>query len=115
MYHLIIGNFEKLNFIRPSQQRGVAHHHLLQPKPLCIAVLFPGPFVVLSSDTMHLMYYLGDDGKRVYTLKVRMGMAGCRAQLACSPPVSCVLCKQKVDPTGKATVSAHPGVLRVMF
>ncbi|GAB9462949.1 hypothetical protein Gpo141_00000429 [Globisporangium polare] len=33
---------------------------------------------------MHLMYYLGADGKRVYTLK------------------------QKEDPSGKPTHSAHP-------
>ncbi|XP_008473342.1 H/ACA ribonucleoprotein complex subunit 3 isoform X2 [Diaphorina citri] len=32
---------------------------------------------------MYLMYYLGEDGKRVYTLK-------------------------KVDPAGNPTVSAHP-------
>ncbi|KAG5180896.1 H/ACA ribonucleoprotein complex, subunit Nop10 [Tribonema minus] len=32
---------------------------------------------------MHLMYYMGEDGKRVYTLK-------------------------KEDPTGSPTVSAHP-------
>lgn len=27
---------------------------------------------ITRSITMHLMYYLGADGKRVYTLKVRM-------------------------------------------
>ncbi|TMW67462.1 hypothetical protein Poli38472_011082 [Pythium oligandrum] len=39
---------------------------------------------------MHLMYYVGTDGKRVYTLKVSAGG------------------KSKEDPSGNPTHSAHP-------
>lgn len=57
---------------------------------------------------MHLMYYLDDEGKRVYTLKVSWSeclacsLARVRTMLVCSFP-------QKVDPSGKPTISAHPG------
>jgi len=66
------------------------------------------------------MYYLADDGKRVYTLKVRRFCVSVNRRVwlwstlglveGCCSPVG-VLCKQKVAPDGKPTVSAHPGTL----
>lgn len=64
------------------------------------------------------MYYLGADGKRVYTLKVcflPLGIYMCAlcmrmAMLTLSTLRSCVSVNalQKEDPSGKPTHSAHP-------
>ena len=59
---------------------------------------------------MHLMYYLDDAGKRVYTLKVPCTLPPCchkRRHAMLLTPVLCL--EQKAAPDGSATVSAHPG------
>ena len=88
-----------------------AHAHDIERKGLT-----SGPktnFVCCNSSVttwlriMHLMYYLDGDGKRVYTLKVQSWVY---TSIVCSVSVSVLLIgTQKLDPSGRPTMSAHPG------
>ena len=60
---------------------------------------------------MHLMHYLNEKGERVYTLKVSFPplYAGRSSAVAANFLLGCLPVLQKVDPSGRPTVSAHPG------
>lgn len=55
---------------------------------------------------MHLMYYLDKNGRRVYTLKVRLST---KQRL----DAKAYLLQQKTAPDGTPTYSAHPGMLEI--
>lgn len=63
-------------------------------------------FYFTTTARMHLMYYLGEDGKRVYTLKVRRTVDACVCPIM---PLCGMLVAQKTTADGSPTVSAHPG------
>lgn len=63
---------------------------------------------------MHLMHYLNEKGERVYTLKVSSLplYIGQSSAVAVNVLFGRLPVPQKVGPSGRPTVSAHPGAYR---
>lgn len=86
------------------------HAHGAAPLANCASLCSALSFSALTIlPAMHLMYYCDANGKRIYTLKVRLEHGMTPSRNSGHTSASVALASQKTTPEGAPTFSAHPG------